>query len=90
MVTVADLAAGAAGAGAILAIALAVLALRAHRATRSRRNLYLGVAFLVSAAQAVATAALLLQQTQLSTTWLGIPIAHALTMVLFYLALMRV
>lgn len=89
MVTVADLAGAAAGAAAVLAIALAALAVRAYQATGSRRNVYLGAAFLASGIQAVLTAWLLLKATQLDTAWLSVPVMHALTMVLLYVALMR-
>lgn len=89
MVAVADLAGAAAGAAAVLAIALAALAVKAYRATGSRRNLYLAAAFVVSGLQAVLTAWLLLEATQLDPAWLSVPVAHALTMVLLYVALLR-
>ncbi len=89
MAAVANIAGAAAGAAAVLAVALAALAIRAYRATGSRRNLYLATAFIVSGLQAILTAWLLLAATQLDPAWLTVPVAHALTMVLLYIALLR-
>lgn len=90
MATVADLAAGAAGAGALIGLALAVVAAIAYRRTRSSRNLYLSAAFVVSSGQAGLTAYLLYDSANLPETWLLVPVAHAIALLLMYLALLRV
>lgn len=90
MVTVADLAAGAAGAAAVLALVLTGLAIAAWRRTRTSRSVYLGAAFVVSAGQAGLTAFLLQRQAELPTSWLAVPAAHAVALLLMYLALLRV
>lgn len=90
MTAIAQLAAGASGAAAVLALALAYLALRAWRATRSQRNLFLSAAFVVAAVQAIATGVLLASAADIAAPWLAVPLAHALTLVLMYVALLRV
>jgi Mg/Co/Ni transporter MgtE len=90
MATVADLAAGASGAGAILGVVLAGLAIRAYQTTRSSRNLYLAIAFAVSAVQAGLTGYLLQASADLPSPWLAVPIAHAVALLLMYAALLRV
>lgn len=90
MASVADVAAAAAGAGALLGLALAVVAVIAYRRTRTSRNLYLAAAFVVSALQAGLTGYLLLRFAEVPSLWLGVPVAHAVALVLMYVALLRV
>lgn len=90
MVTVADLAAASAGAAAVLGLVLTGLAALAWRRTRTSRSLFLGAAFVVSAVQAALTAGLLSQRADLPRLWLAVPVAHAVALLLMYIALLRV
>jgi hypothetical protein len=90
MATVADVAAAAAGAAAVIAVVLTGLAVVAWRRTRTSRSLYLGAAFVVSAAQAGLTAYLLNRSADLPRLWLTVPVAHAVALGLMYAALLRV